>query len=69
MAIPAGQMENVASQEVNGIAESIIEQLKTIFDPRIIDQRITLGDVKEQLILHTELQALNPQEVFVSCFI
>ena len=66
MEVQAGQaQQEIQSQEVDNIATSIIEQLRTIFDPRIIDQRITLEDVRDQLNLLTEAQVINPQEVLV----
>ena len=66
MEVQAGQaQQEIQSQEVDSIATSIIEQLRTIFDPRIIDQRITLEDVRDHLNLLTEAQVINPQEVLV----
>ena len=66
MEVQTGQaQQEVQSQEMDSIATSIIEQLRTIFDPRIIDQRITLEDVRDQLNLMTEAQVINPQEVLV----
>lgn len=65
MAVQAGQaQQEITYQEIDCAAASIIDQLRTIFEPRIIDQRITLKDVREHLILLTEAQVFNPQEVF-----